>query len=393
MVTKEPVRSTIDAIMYYFDQFSARKPQEKAWATYIKAGQELWANPCSIHPLGNQTLKNIASSYADLYHYFGVGDEDTVLFCSSGQEAIATVLQGVYGDMSRNSGRNHFLTSCLDEASIILNLEKISSLGGSHHLVDALESGQIDLQALEESINPRTQMVALSWANALTGVIQPVEAIAKICNEKGLLLLLDASNLLGLYDLNLQSLPVDFITIHGNSLGAVMGTGAIWMRKPHQLSALLPCGHDFMHATASNPAALLSLGVAARESREEREKNVWRLFELRSLFEDLIQEKFKGSQVLFSNSERLVHVSAISFDGVHGEHLSWHLCRKEVYASFGGGSRQQMHYLLKACSVEPKLFHTALSFSFDPAMSDAFIDEATTIIADTATKLRRLHSF
>ncbi|PWU08762.1 MAG: cysteine desulfurase NifS, partial [Verrucomicrobia bacterium] len=47
--------------------------------------------------------------------------------------------------------------------------------------------GQMNLQHLEEAIRADTAVVSLLWANNETGVLFPVQEIARICNEKNVL--------------------------------------------------------------------------------------------------------------------------------------------------------------------------------------------------------------
>lgn len=379
--------------MLYFDTLGARKPRQSVIQKYEQACLELWAHPASVHQMGQQVLRALHSAYLELSCYLQADNKDTLLFCNSPEEAIAHIIQGVWNELSRPSGRTHFLTSNLDEAAIILNLEKISSLGASHDLVDASPSGTIDLQALRDCIHPRTQLLAISWANALTGVIQPVHEIATICKERGILFMLEASNLTGLYPLELSTLQPDFVTLSGNSLGGLMGSALLWMKSGHHLNPLLPCGHDWMHSTASHPGALLALGMAAEQTLQERERDLWHLTNLKMQFENKVRELCHPATVLFESSERLVHVSAIAFKGVHGELLNWHLNRKELYTSFGGGMRQQMHYLLKACRIDPSMHYSALSFGLHSGMTSEMINQAATILGNSVQELRRYHHF
>lgn len=379
--------------MYYFDSASARKPKTSCLEVMLRAHQDHWSSPASSHHAGQLLLKQLHLAYVELAHFLQASPQDTITFGSSVQELITQVIHATYLDQTRVNGKNHYLSTCLDEAPIILNLEKLSQFGCSHDLVAASNSGMIDLQALQESIHPRTVMIALSWANALTGVIQPVESIAAIAKERGLLLLLDASPTVGVYDLNLNELKPDFVCMSGNAVGAPVGSAFLWYKSIHKVNSLIPCGHEWMHSTCSNPPALLALARACQEAKCERDADVWKLAGLRARFELRLKSQIDGCQILFESSERLVHVSAVAFEGINAELLAWHLNRMHLYMTFGGGMRQQLHYLLKACYVPAAIHHSCLSFSFDPTMSLEHIDESVEIIASTCKLLRQMHRF
>jgi cysteine desulfurase len=274
---------------------------------------------------------------------------------------------------------------------MMLNLEKISALGASHDLVEATPEGTIDLEQLHDAIQPRTQAFCFAWANSLTGVIQPVEEIVAVCQERGVKVIVDASALAGLYDTSLKGL--DFLSYWGNPMGSISASALIWMKKGRKLPSLMPCGHDWMHSTATHPAALMALATAAKLTQKDRDRHLWHLMSLQEKFENTLKEKAGPLTILFENSQRLAHVSAVAFHGVHGELLAWHLNRTGIYATFGGGSRQQLHYLLKACHVPDRLQHMALSFAFSAQMTLEHVQEAACLIADNVHMIRKMHHF
>lgn len=377
--------------MYYFDAMSARAPLSCVKESLLESYANEWFNPTSTHRPSQNLLSKLHASYLDMAAFLGASNEDTVLFCNSPEEAVAQIIQGLYFEEARPTGKNHFLCTSLEEASIMLNLEKISAWGASHDLVEATPEGHIDLEHLHDSIQPRTQAICFSWANTLTGVIQPVEEIARVCQERGVKLFVDASALSGLYETPLNG--VDFLSYGGSSMGSISASAMVWIKKGRRLPSLMPCGHDWMHSTATHPAGLIALALAAKENQQKRERHLWHLASLQEKFESTLKEKAGPITVLFENSHRLAHVSAISFHGVHSELLAWHLNRQQVYASFGGGTRQQIHYLLKACHVPAELQHCSLSFSFTPDMSLEMVEEAACLIANNVHSLRKLHSF
>jgi cysteine desulfurase len=380
-------------LMYYFDSVSAKKPHPGSIEAFYRAQQKHWAHPASVHQLGQNLVRELKGAYEDLAYFYSATPEQTIVFGSSLQEMIAQVIQGIYLAQSRQSGKNHFLCSCLDEAPIILNLEKLTPLGCSHELIPATSKGQIDLIALEKAIQPRTALIAVSWANALTGVIQPIAEIAKLANEREIPLLIDASPTMGLYALNLSDLQPNYVCFSGNSLGAPVGSACCWYREDCPFVPLITSGHDWMHSSSCNPPALLALAYACKQSLEERDEAIWKLVQLRNYFEAGLKKHIPAARVMFENCERIVNVTAIGFEGIHAEFLAWHLNRKQVYTTFGGGTRQQLHYLLKACQVESAFYHSCLSFSLDLSMTYEFLDEAIALITQCYDFIKTMHHF
>jgi cysteine desulfurase len=94
--------------------------------------------------------------------------------------------------------------------------------------------------------------------------------------------------------------------------------------------------------------------------------------------------------VFFQESERLPNVSAIAFPGIANEALLYHLHRRGVYASIGGGTFQQIGLVLAASGIDPAIAHSAVSFSLSRETTEDQIDRAVAIIVDCVAKLRKV---
>ncbi|MFV3255113.1 hypothetical protein ACNI5P_28950, partial [Klebsiella pneumoniae] len=81
------------------------------------------------------------------------------------------VVESVYFDVTRATGKNHFVTASIDEAPSILATGRLEQLGCVGKMAAVTANGYVTAQAIADAITPRTALVSLSWANGLTGVI------------------------------------------------------------------------------------------------------------------------------------------------------------------------------------------------------------------------------
>ena len=51
----------------------------------------------------------------------------------------------------------------------------------------------LDLDALKQAITPTTRLITVSHASNVIGVVAPIEEIAEICHDKGILFLVDGA--------------------------------------------------------------------------------------------------------------------------------------------------------------------------------------------------------
>lgn len=113
-------------------------------------------------------------------------------------------------------------------------------------------------------VDSRTRMVAVSWVHFLSGAMFDIETVCRFCRERGVLVLVDAIQGLGVVDLDWSRVGVDFVVSHGAKwLLSPQGTGFLYVR-PQLLSQLKPCNlgwlsaewHDFNEIFSPKPLRL-----------------------------------------------------------------------------------------------------------------------------------------
>ena len=167
----------------YLDTSTTAAPSAKAISAMIPYWTHQWGTPTAPHQKGQELFPALNSFYQILYTFIGAKEEDTVILTSSGAEAVNHVISAVYRDVTLTTGKNHFLTAKTDEAAAIMAISHLEPFGCSGKMIDCNAQGIVTPKSLTESLSPRTALVSLSWANGLTGCIQPVAEIAEICNS------------------------------------------------------------------------------------------------------------------------------------------------------------------------------------------------------------------
>jgi cysteine desulfurase len=244
--------------------------------------------------------------------------------------------------------------------------------------------GRIRKEVLEEAIKPRAALVSLSWASSLTGVIQPIEDLARICRAKGVKLHVDASAVIGKLFFRFKDAEIDYLTFDGDRFHAPKGSGGLFCRKECPLQPLV------MGSPNMNVAALVALGYAIEEAQQRFDALCTETARLRDQFETAILQVFPDARVFFQEIERLPTTSVIAFPGVAAEALLYALNRQGIYATIGGGNSQKLEHVLNACGVDVGLSGSAVSFALSHETREEEIDRAVAIIGKTALHLRAI---
>jgi selenocysteine lyase/cysteine desulfurase len=87
----------------------------------------------------------------------------------------------------------------------------------------------------EKAITPKTRVISVSHTVYISGLISPLKELSQMAHEKGLLVVADSAHGMGMLDLNMKELGVDFFTTSPYKwLGAPTGVGVFYVRKDVQ---------------------------------------------------------------------------------------------------------------------------------------------------------------
>jgi cysteine desulfurase/selenocysteine lyase len=93
------------------------------------------------------------------------------------------------------------------------------------------DEGRLDLSNMDELINSRTKVVALTHQSNVLGTINPLEEVIKRAHEVGALFVLDACQSVPHYKVDVKSLKVDFVAFSGHKMLGPTGVGILWGKK------------------------------------------------------------------------------------------------------------------------------------------------------------------
>ncbi|MBI3236549.1 MAG: aminotransferase class V-fold PLP-dependent enzyme [Chlamydiales bacterium] len=305
---------------------------------------------------------------------------DLFYLCHSGAEAVCAVLFSHYFEEVRSSGKNHLLVSNVEDAATHLFLERLEALHCVGKRIGVDSNCQILPEAVEEAIHLKTSLLSFSWAHPLTGVVQRVSEIVKVCRKKGIRVHVDVSAILQQIDLSSESIDLDYMSWGGEALG--IEAGGILMKKEIPFSPLiLGEGRGDGKKVASLREGFSQIGRRMDDFTLENAR-------LRDLFEARLEEGLADVQVLFKQVERLCHFSVVAFAGVHSQALLFLLQQQGIDAEIGGEREQLLERILVGCGYDPVLSKGALRFSIPYAMEEEAVLRMAEKIVASVKKLR-----
>jgi cysteine desulfurase len=358
---------------------------------------ELYGNPSSMHTFGGQVGRAVQTAREQIAALINA-DPEEIIFTSCGTESDSTAILAA---LQSQPEKRHIVTTRVEHPAVKNLCRGLDSLTGHKHRITELpveSDGTLDLQRYEDSLGDETAIVSVMWANNETGVIFPVEEMAKIAKNRGVLFHTDAVQAVGKIPIDLSAVPVDFLSLSGHKLHAPKGIGVLYVRKRTPFVPFLIGGHQEhgRRGGTENVASLIGLGraceLAARYITEENTT----VRALRDKLEKGLLEKIPNSLLNGHKTQRLPNTANVSFEYVEGEAILLHMDRFGICASSGSactsGSLEPSH-VLRAMGVPFTAAHGSIRYSLSVYNNEEEVDFVLDKMPAIIANLREMSPF
>ena len=201
-----------EAVYTFMDQFYRRfgvNPGRSGFDLCVEAGDVL-----------EDTRRNLA-------RFFGGRDPSRLVFSSNSTDALNLAIFGLLrkGD--------HAISTTLEHNSVLRPLCHLSQDEGVEvDYVPFDERGFVDPDDFKARFRVNTRLVVVNHASNVIGTVQPVKEIGRLCRERGIPFLIDASQTAGKIPIDVQDLNVDVVAFTGHkSLLGPTGIGGLYVEE------------------------------------------------------------------------------------------------------------------------------------------------------------------
>ncbi|KUO22928.1 cysteine desulfurase [Streptomyces dysideae] len=276
---------------------------------------------------------------------------DELVFTSSGTRAVHSGIAGTLAGR-RRVGR-HLIVSAVEHSSVLHSADAHEAEGGTVTQVAVDRAGAVAVASYADALRPDTALACLQSANHEVGTEQPVAAVAEVCREAGVPLLVDAAQSLGWG-------PVggdwSLLTASAHKWGGPSGVGLLVVRKGVRFAAQGPVDERESGRAAGfeNIPAIVAAAASLRAVRAEAAQEAVRLRELTDRIRARVPRLVPDVEVVGDPVRRLPGVVTFSCLYVDGEALLHEMDRAGFSVSSGSSctsSTLTPSHVLKAMGV------------------------------------------
>ncbi len=345
-----------------------------------------WANPSSDHEPGRRARALVDRARAQVAARIGATD-GTIVFTSGATEANNLALKGV---MELAGPGAHLVTTRIEHASVLDCARALQARGFGVSIVDCGPDGRVSPDAIVAAVQDNTALVSLMHVNNETGVIQDVDAVSRLCRERGIAFHTDAAQSLGKLPLEVSASGVDLVSLSAHKLHGPKGVGALYLREGRRLSRQQHGGEQEFGLRAGTLAThqIVAMGLACQLADPSSEAG-----RLRALTDRLWSglAELGGVQLNGADSARAPHILNVAFAGVEGESLRLALADLAVSAGSACASdTPDASHVLSGMGLGDALAASSLRFSVSRMTDSGEIDRAIARVQFEVTRLRAL---
>ena len=346
------------------------------------------------HPFGWEAEEAVSNARIQIANLIEA-DEGEMVFTSGATEGDNLALKGVF-EMYRRKG-NHIITVETEHKAVLDTCTHIEKRGGEVTYLKVDKNGRINLAELSAAIKDTTILVAIMWANNETGVVQPMEAIGKICDEKGVLFFSDATQAVGKILTYPKKIGLHLMAFTAHKMYGPKGVGALFVNRKRprvKLAAQIDGGghEEGMRSGTLNVPGIVGFGKAAVIAKNEMEAEAIQLNRLRNKLEKALTTNVEECIINGSTKYRMPNVSNLSFRHVDSEGLLMTF-NQNIAVSTGSACTSASldpSHVLTAMNIEGDMAKSSIRFSLGRFTTEEEIDFTITKVATGTQQLRAL---
>lgn len=349
--------------------------------------KEQIANPSSQHRAGWSSMHSIDQARKQVVDLLNAKIPKEILFTSGASESNTLAILGtILALQKKNPGQKlHALTSKVEHKSVLETFEQLKEFDVDVEFLSTNDFGQIEIKTIKQHLRSNTVFMSFMWANNEVGSINPVDDIAVLAQAHKICFHSDATQACGKIPMDLQTTPVDLLSLSAHKMYGPKGVGVLYRRfqQHHPCYPLTPLirgggQEQSIRAGTLNTPGIVGLGEAARIAKTEFLPNdAIRISEMTRDFQSKLQKLFPKIEVNGHLTERIPGHLHLSFPGVRWD--QWLPRMSELCVSTTSACNSdsgQGSHVLRGLGFSDEKIHSSLRLSLGKFTTCEELDRA-----------------
>lgn len=351
-----------------------------------------YGNPSSLYEFGKRVRRSVEEARAGIARLLGASQAREIVFTSGATESNNAAIRSA---LKCFRTRKKIVTTRVEHSSVKNLCGVLDSEGYQVISIGVGRSGALNWDEFEQALTSDVAIVTVMWANNETGVLFPMERIARTAKSKGLLLHVDATQAVGKIPVDLTHIPIDFLSLSAHKFHGPKGTGVLFIREGVPFEPFIVGGHQERgrRAGTENVAGAIGLCRALELACRTMEADSARIASLTNHLENQLLARIPSSFVNGGEELRLANTTNLTIPDVEAEPLVIRLSELGIAASSGSacltGAFEPSH-VLEAMGLSRDLALSTVRLSLSRYTTSAEIESVLELIPKLVSELREL---
>jgi len=378
-------------VSIYLDNQAAKPVDERVISEMLPYFRDKFANPASLHADGDIATDILDKSRGKVADFINAPNPSDIIFTSGATESNNLALIGAANFYKRKG--NHIIISEIEHISILNIVKYLEKQGFKISRIPVDRYGIIRLDKLENLINDSTILISVASASNEVGSFQPIEEISKIATKNKILFHTDAIPSESTLPIDVQSVPIDMITLSSNDIYGPRGVGALFLKKGVRVNPIIIGGGQErgFRSGSENIPGIVGFAKAAEIMMNEMPKEVEYLKGLRDKLISRVLEIIPNSHLNGHPEKRLANNAHFRFDYIEGESLILQLKEYKVAAATGSACSSKTlepSHTLIAMGLLHEEAHGSLLVSLGRTTKETDINKLIEVLPGAVKRLR-----